>query len=336
MGEPLNDAANLPAVAGARPKLQRRAAGEPIVGLALGSGSARGWAHIGVLRALLALGIEPQIVTGCSVGALVGAAWASGRLDALEAWVRGLDWWQMLNFVDLGPGALIAGERLRTACIEHIGEHDIETLPVHFGCVATDLARGREVWFQSGSLLDAVRASMALPGVFPPVRGEDGAWLVDGGLVDPVPVSLARALGAERVIAVNLNGDIVGRHLVRRRRRPAELLIEPVAARLSALFGREREAAPAAGNALQPAADDGQPGLFEVLFSAMNIMQDRITRSRMAGDPPDVLLAPRLAHLALVEFDRADEAIEIGRIAVEQHRAALLAAVGRPLPAGEP
>ncbi|HMV40358.1 MAG TPA: patatin-like phospholipase family protein, partial [Plasticicumulans sp.] len=192
---PLNEAVNLPAVTAGPAKLVRRAPGEPIVGLALGSGSARGWAHIGVLRALAALGIEPQIVTGCSVGALVAAAWASGRLDALEAWVRRLDWWQMLNFVDLGPGALIAGERLRTACIEHIGEHDIETLPVRFGCVATDLARGREVWFQSGSLLDAVRASMALPGVFPPVRGEDGAWLVDGGLVDPVPVSLARALG---------------------------------------------------------------------------------------------------------------------------------------------
>ena len=133
---------------------------KPTIGLALGSGSARGWAHIGVLRALAALGIEPQIVTGCSVGALVAAAWASGRLDALEAWVRRLDWWQMLNFVDLGPGALIAGERLRTACIEHIGEHDIETLPVRFGCVATDLARGREVWFQSGSLLVAEFVSL--------------------------------------------------------------------------------------------------------------------------------------------------------------------------------
>lgn len=316
-------------------KLSRRAPDEPIVGLALGSGSARGWAHIGVLRGLEALDIRPQIITGTSVGALVGAAWAAGRLDALEGWVRGLDWWRMLGFVDLGPGALIAGERLRTACTEHIGEHDIEALPVRYGCVATDLARGREVWFQSGSLLDAVRASMALPGVFPPVRSEDGDWLVDGGLVDPVPVSLARALGAERVIAVNLNGDIVGRHLVRRRRRPAELL-EPVAARLHALFGIEREPSPVeAGAALPVPADDGQPGLFEVLFSAMNIMQDRITRSRMAGDPPDVLLAPRLAHVALVEFDRADEAIAVGQLAVEQHRAALLAAVGRPLPATE-
>ena len=181
------------------------------LGIALGSGAARGWAHIGILRALEQAGIVPDVVAGTSIGALVGAAYASGRLDRLEEWVTQIDWWEIIRYMDLRLGG-VEGERLMRAFRERVDDVPIETLSKPFGAVATDLHTGREVWFQDGSVLEAVRASIAVPGLFSPVRHR-GRWLVDGGLVDPLPVSLCRALGADRVIAVNLNGDIVGKHL---------------------------------------------------------------------------------------------------------------------------
>jgi len=169
---------------------------KPRLGIALGSGSARGWAHIGVLRGLEQAGIVPDVVSGASIGALVGAAYASNRLDRLEEWVAQIDWWEIIRYMDLRLGG-VEGERLMRAFRERVEDAPIETLPKPFGAVATDLQTGREVWFQEGSLLEAVRASIALPGLFSPVRHQD-RWLVDGGLVDPLPVSLCRALGADR------------------------------------------------------------------------------------------------------------------------------------------
>ena len=186
-------------------------------------------------------------------------------------------------------------------------------MPKSFGAVATDLQTGREVWFQEGSLLEAVRASIALPGLFSPVRHQ-GRWLVDGGLVDPLPVSLCRALGADRVIAVNLNGNIVGNHLGGR---PLRLVAtSPLLARLSAglqaMLGNN-------GRAADEAEADEPPGLFDVMAGSINIMQDRITRARMAGDPPDLVLAPRLAHLGLMDFDQASAAMAAGMECVRLH-----------------
>ncbi len=287
----------------------------PRIGIALGSGSARGWAHIGVLKALEAAGVRPTVVCGTSIGALVGAAYASDRLAELEEWVLDLDLWAMLRLIDPRRGGVMEGERLMRAFTERVADVPIESLPKVFGAVATDLVSGREVWLHKGSLGDAVRASIALPGLFKPVRLE-GHWLADGGLVDPVPVSLCRALGAERVIAVNLNGDIVGRHFQRRTRRTrAAELLEQISARfqLGKGVGATEDRSPTEENF----------GLFDVMAGAMNIMQDRITRSRMAGDPPDLLLAPRLAHLALMDFDRAAEAIAAGETCVRNYRAAL-------------
>lgn len=183
------------------------------VGIALGSGSARGWAHIGVLRALTEMGIEPGIVAGSSIGAFVGAAYASHQLDTLEDWCRLLTWKEILGYLDLSllGGGFVQGDKLLQFAREQVGDSSIESLPCQFGAVATELHTGREIWFRKGSLLDSVRASIALPGLFAPFK-LDGRWLVDGGLVDPVPISLCRAMGAEVVIAVNLNGDIVGKH----------------------------------------------------------------------------------------------------------------------------
>jgi len=304
--------------AGAEPDEQAR----PRIGLALGSGAARGWAHIGVIRALADLGIEPQIVAGSSIGAFVGAAYASGELERLERWVRALSWKDILDYLDLSVrgGGVIQGERLMEFLPEEVGRSTIESLPLRFGTVATELNTGREVWFREGPLVDGVRASISLPGLFSPLWHK-GRWLVDGGLANPVPVSLCRALGAEIVIAVNLNGDIVGKHQRKRtgkqggeklEEKTNTAFLERISTQLKNSLQDRKEAllAQLFGNNRQA------PGLFEVLASSINIMQDRITRSRMAGDPPEVILSPRLAHLGLLEFDEADKAISEGEASV--------------------
>lgn len=286
---------------------------KPRLGIALGSGSARGWAHIGALGALEEAGIVPDVVAGTSIGALVGAAYASDRLDRLRDWVLEIDWWDIVRYMDLRRGG-VEGERLMRAFGERVEDVPIETLPKPFGAVATDLQTGREVWFQEGSLLEAVRASIALPGLFCPVKYRD-SWLVDGGLVDPLPVSLCRALGADRVIAVNLNGDIVGKSFDAR---PARLMTpSPLLARLGA--GLQAMLKSGVRSREEPEEPDEAPGLFDVMAGSIHIMQDRITRARMAGDPPDVVLAPRLAHLGLMDFDHAEEAIAAGADCVRLH-----------------
>ncbi|RLB81172.1 MAG: patatin-like phospholipase RssA [Deltaproteobacteria bacterium] len=294
----------------------------PRIGLALGSGSARGWSHIGVIRALADVGIKPDIVCGTSIGALVGAVYVSGNLDKLESWVYKLNRRDIVRFMDINlvmGGGFIEGKRLMDFLRLHLMEDVlIEDLPKPFAAVATDLTTGREIWFQRGSLLDAVRASMALPGIFTPVKLEE-QWLVDGGLVNPVPVSLCRALGAEVVIAVNLNGDIVGRRYLSRKQK--NIVQSHQGSTEAELFERLSASLKKRTTSLIShllGLHIGSPGLFDVLVRSINIMQDRITRSRMAGDPPNVMLTPRLAHLGLMEFDRAKEAVEEGRACVRR------------------
>jgi NTE family protein len=252
------------------------------IGLALGSGAARGWAHVGVIRALAAAGLDPTIVAGSSSGALVGALYAAGRIDRLEEWGRKLDWRAVAGTFDFSlRGGLIKARRLLETLVDDLEDRDLRDLDLPFAAVATDLASGREVWLREGSLFDSIRAAIALPGLVSPVRLE-GRWLVDGGLVNPVPVSLCRALGADSVIAVDLNTTLLGRR------------------------GRE----------------DPPPSFFEVATNAIHIMQVRITRSRMAGDPPELLVTPRLHDFGLLDFDRAAEAIAEGERAVAQALAA--------------
>ena len=301
------------------------------IGLALGSGSARGWAHIGVIRALEENGIKPDIVAGCSIGALVGAAYRGGNLDTLEKWVRKLTFWDVVRLLDVRMmGGLIEGASLMASFEDKLKDINIEELPAPFAAVATDLANGREVWLQEGPLPTAVRASIALPGLFSPVRMDD-RWLVDGGLTNPVPVSLCRAMGADVIIAVNLNSDIVGRHLKSSEERSKEIkdeerdLFNQLLSKLNSGILESK----LARWAKEKQHGDSAPGLFEVMASSINIMQDRITKSRMAGDPPDVLLSPRLGKLGLLEFDRADEAIAEGYESVRRMGAALKHALGQ-------
>ncbi len=282
----------------------------PKIGLALGSGSARGWAHIGVIRALEEEGIKPDIVTGCSIGSLVGAAYAGGHLDVLQQWVNKLRFLDVVRLLDVKMnGGLIEGESLMGSFSNKIAQLNIEQLPLPYAAVATDLNSGREVWLQNGSLPAAVRASIALPGLFSPVK-MDGRWLVDGGLTNPVPISLCRAMGAELIIAVNLNSDIVGKHLHEQKESESHQQRDLLTQLLDKVNDSLKDTR--MSQWLTERQHRESPGLFEVMASSINIMQDRITKSRMAGDPPDVLISPRLGQLGLLEFDRAEEAIAEG------------------------
>jgi NTE family protein len=294
------------------------------VGIALGSGSARGWSHIGVIRSLLEAGIPIDFTCGASIGALVAGSFAAGFLDPLDRWVRKLSWSHIIGFMDvmIPRSGLVEGEKISGYLRGVLSDPRIEDLPVPFSAIATDLKTGKEVWIREGSLIDAVRASISLPGIFTPY-GKNGHWLVDGGLVNPVPVSPCRMMGADIVIAVNLNSDIMGKPKVRRMADPpnnnkkngtssraqgrwAAFLNQTVQQGNLTLFRQIFQEQPERG-----------PSLFDVMATSVKIMQDAITCQRLLTDPPDVLIKPKLAHIGLMEFNRADEAIEEGKRAMD-------------------
>lgn len=278
------------------------------IGLALGSGSARGWAHVGVIRALEAAGIVPAIVCGTSIGALVGAAYAAGQIDRFEAWVKALTWQSVVGLMDLRmAGGLIHGAKLVEFFRSRFEDRGIEQLARPFGCVATELTTGREVWLREGPVVDAVRASIALPGLLSPVV-RDERLLVDGGLVNPVPVSLCRAMGADVVIAVDLNWDLIGR----RAQLPDEVKSGPGPVEngvLEAIFARFRQ------RDIDGAA---MPSMLDVVTTSFNIMQVRITQSRLAGEPADLVIRPRLSDIAAMDFHRGAVAAAEGERATRQ------------------
>ena len=281
----------------------------PKIGLALGSGASRGWSHIGIIKALLREGIEPDIVCGTSVGAMIGACYLAGNLINLENWVLNSTRTDVLKFfnVRLTKSGFVDSDRLSRFLYQYVAAENllIENLPNRFAAISTDLENGREVWFQEGGLADAVRASMALPGLFPAVRHEH-RWLVDGGLVNPVPVITCRALGADIVIAVNLNSDVMAR-----RNRTKQ---EPEPGNKKGVLHSLKKTTLEYSSSIFPynGKQDETPGLFASITNSINIVQDRITRSRMAGDPAEVVISPRLAHIGLLEFHRAAEAIAEG------------------------
>lgn len=301
------------------------------IGLALGSGGARGWAHIGVIDALEEAGIPIQCIAGTSMGSLVGGAYASGRIRPLKEVVLQLDWKQAIYYfleVTFPRSGLIDGLKIAAFVRQHVGKTSVESLPIPFATVATNILTGQEIVIDEGDLIDAIRASISIPGIFTPVsRG--GAILVDGGLVDPVPVRIARRLGAHAVIAVDLNYGSVGDPARRRARAPARPAVV------------KRKLPPKAGHSWQellqrigariddfdfsmltPArkwiSRDDRPNVFDVLGNSIRIMETQITEVRLKLDPPDVLIRPEVGHLNFMEFHRADEIIRAGYTATRQ------------------
>ncbi len=288
------------------------------IGLALGGGIARGFSHIGVLKTLNKYGIYPDVIAGTSIGAVVGAAYLTGKLPEFEEWARSLNRFRMLSYLDLRvrSAGLVGGKRLLTLLERNFGDMKIEDLPHSFTAIAADLANGHEVWLQKGPLVESIRASFALPGVFPPVSINQ-RHLVDGALVNPCPISVCQAQGARMTIAVDLHADMIGKaikpgnnyqtvagfdlfdetQVPRDKQEP--FINNPISQKL---FNRE----------------PNSPSLFGVMVSALGIMQDRLTRSRLAGDPPDVHIKPQLGHIGMLEFEKCDELIRLGAEATER------------------
>ena len=299
------------------------------IGLALGVGAARGWAHIGIIQGLVDIGIRPDVVCGTSAGALVGGSYAAGRIEELEKWLLSLDRLSVARFFDfsLTSGGLIAGKRIIGFFMDRFGDYDIQSLPKTYGAVATDLMTGHEVWFRSGSLMDAVRASISMPGIFEPFQ-LDGRWYVDGGIVNPVPVSLCRSLGADIVIAVDVNSGRLGKSPDTSKFKSSsktedETVTEddddPPSVSLPKMV-KDR-----ISNALSHIwqGNSSKPGLLFVLNNSAHFMQERITLSRLACDPPDVILRPNASAIGFMDFHRAAEAIEIGKKCVKNNECEL-------------
>jgi NTE family protein len=269
------------------------------ISLALGGGAARGWAHIGVLRALDEAGIEISMIAGTSIGALVGGCYLAGKLDQLEEFARSLTRRRIFGLLDinLGGSGLFGGMKLTSRMQEHMNGTRFEDLSKPFVCVATEVRTGHEIWLTEGSLITAMRASYALPGVFEPVSA-NGRILVDGALVNPVPVSVLRAYEQPLVVAVNLHHDLFGRAAVIKHS-AGELVVQ-------------KDATPGQRHDPDATAQGTRLGVTGVMVEAFNIIQGRISRARLAGDPPDLSLQPKLGHVGLSEFHRADEAIKLG------------------------
>ncbi|NEU98051.1 phospholipase [Bradyrhizobium sp. UFLA 03-164] len=298
----------------------------PVIGLALGGGAARGFAHIGIIKTLLAHGIVPNVVVGTSIGSVVGGAYAAGHIDKLEQWARSLQPRSVLGYLDirLNGSGLIRGAKLAAEIEAALGQVMIEDLTVKFASVATEVRTGHEIWLTQGRVVDAMRASYALPGIFAPVLIGD-RWLVDGALVNPVPVSAARALGAEIVIAANLSSDVFAHSTTIYNHGPsaapevtvavtaeAEIEPEPPKRRFGRFFSAERTVK------REFFGSASRPGISSVMVDAFNIMQDRITRARLAGDPPDMLISPRVGQIGWFDFHRADDLIAHGIRAAER------------------
>jgi NTE family protein len=265
------------------------------ISLALGGGAARGWAHIGVLRALDEAGVEIDMIAGTSIGALVGGCYLAGKLNELEDFARSLTKRRIFGLLDFrfGGNGLFGGMKLDARMQEHLNGLKFADLAKPFVCVASEIRTGHEIWLSSGLLVTAMRASYALPGVFEPVTANNRV-LVDGTLVNPVPVSVCRAYEQPLVVAVNLHYDLFGRAAVIKHS-AGELVVESEGGKRSA--------------GIRP---DARLGISGVMVEAFNIIQDRLSRARLAGDPPDLSLQPKLGHIGLSEFYRADEAIRVG------------------------
>ena len=290
------------------------------IGLALGSGSARGWAHIGVIEALQEEGIDIDVVAGTSIGALVGAVFAAGKIKEFKGVILDFDWKRLLSMLDVvfPRTGLLDGKKVAEFVRNYVEDRDIEDFILPFCAVCTDLRTGEEIRIFQGGVIEAVRASIAVPGIFTPVIiGEK--YLVDGGLVNPVPVSVARQMGSDIVIAVDLNHDIIGKNLKigPKRRDKSWRKKKKFSNKVSVkdrVFHEVKEKiknidVPLFDSMRQWLVKEHMPNIFDIMLTSINIMENRITQANLRLEPPDILIRPNLGYIKFMDFHRAEEAI---------------------------
>jgi NTE family protein len=290
------------------------------VGLVLGCGSSRGWAHIGAIEALIDENIPIDLIVGCSIGSYVGAIYASGSIKSLREYVLQMDGKKIFSYFDIvlpRSGLLDGTKKLRELFLMHTDVQKFSELKIPVMMVATDLETGQKVVLKSGNILDALRASMSMPGLFAPARVKN-RWLVDGGLVDPVPVSVARAIGADIVIAVDLSSGTISKQKRRMQKFRSEKTPVEQDENKNELIRKLSEYYENAESSFKNKINDlfkkeeATPDIIETVTTSINIMQDRITRINLAVTPPDVLIQPHLGELKLLDFDQVEHTIEEG------------------------
>lgn len=303
------------------------------VGLVLGCGASRGWAHIGVIEALEDAKIPIDFIAGCSVGGYIGALYASQSLGNLKEFLLRMDGQKIFSYFDVvfpRSGLLNGSKRVRELFSMHTDAETFEDLDIPVVMVATDLDRGKKVVLKSGSIIEALRATMSYPGLFAPVRLKD-RWLVDGGLIDPVPVGVARAMGAEVIIAVDLNSRIVSRSQKppgpagsNSQKKVVNKRDEPEPHHRNELMRKMAEFYEGVENSLRYKTsellhrDVAPPDIIETVTTSIGIMQERITRINLAVDQPDILLQPRLGEQKMMNFDQVEHSIKEGYISVQE------------------
>lgn len=303
------------------------------VGLVLGSGASRGWAHIGIIEALVEAKIPIDFIAGCSVGAYIGALYASGSLTSLKNFLLRMDGKKIFSYFDVvfpRSGLLNGSRRVQELFSMHTDVQDFSELDIPLVMVATDLERGEKVIIKSGNIIEGLRATMSYPGLFAPVQVK-GRWLVDGGLVDPVPVGVARAMGAGVVIAVDLNSRIVSRGRQSSFLSDVEQHQELVAKLPDVDLDNRNELMKKMADFYESAEnrfkhktseflrrDSATPDIIDTVITSIGIMQERITRINLAVDRPNILIQPRLGELKMMNFDQVAHAIEEGYIGVQE------------------
>ena len=290
---------------------------KPFIAFALGGGAAKGWAHIGMLTFLQEAGIHPDFICGTSMGSVAGGCFAAGRLDELKEFAFSMTKRRMFSFIDVRlGGGIIKGNHLVVELTKYLGDTQFSDLKIPFVSIATELATGHEIWLRDGEIVPAMRASFAIPGVISPLNIE-GRWLTDGALVNPIPVSVCRAFGARIVIAFGLTSavylarnqteDYHDQNVMKNKHEMVELV-------KSIRSGLHKVKTP-------------EPSIGSVTLASFNIMQDRIARTRLAGDPPDAMITPNVAHIGSFDFHKAEELYDLGYDAARKALPSILNAI---------
>ena len=285
--------------------------GNRTVSLVLGSGGARGLAHIGIIRVAEEHGYDIRSISGCSMGALVGGIYAAGKLDEFEDWVRAIDKVDIVSLLDIAwqNSGLVKGDKIINTLIELVGDRKIEDLPVRFTAIAADVQREKEVWISSGKLFDAIRASISLPLFFTPVKYGRG-FLIDGGVLNPVPIAPTFDDHTDITVAVNLSGPPVAAGREAKKKRSSGDSDPTIQERLHQWIDELHQS-------IKSRSED-EWDAYDIAVQAFDAMQGTIARQKLAAYPPDITIEIPRNACGILEFDRADEIIALGRRKAEE------------------